>query len=564
MCATAHSLMMRIRSRSSQTHLHMQVTGGIILAAALLCVGLMPGCGEAPSTAAMLREADLAFESGSFGRAAHLYYQLRRRYPDVPSLRISLGSTYLKLGWLPYAGGEFSEALRLSNWTNAFAWLGLGTYYARTSDWKLAALCFSHARTSAPADPLVYRKLGNAFVNAREYSNAAENYLHAATLGDRSDELYTVVGMCYERTADWPRAVGAFEQALTLNSKNIVAIHHLATLYRDRFSNVPKARQYHEMLMELSPELARAEADALEQRARDALVSNPIPAQTAASNGPPDNATNTPTTAAKVPTKEEIVAAQKRTQADYYQDLAHISLSNDLPKQALRYFERALEADSARGHYNYDIAHLYEETFDDLSQALRYYERFLEACKDDPRFEPTLLHVEDLRARYRRQDEERRRRVAEEEDRKRAEAERRQREEEQRRAAFAEAQQSPETYDSVIEAGAGHLRTKDLDEARRYFQKAVTLNPRYPNAYYNLGLVCVLQTNHDAGVEYFSTALTKDPSFAEAHLALGTVYAQQQKTADAIEHFTIYLELAPNTSFAASVRDWLTKNAGAR
>ena len=143
----------------------------------------------------LLREADKAFRGGDYGRAAWVYYQLKRQFRDNANIHISLGYTYLKLGWPLYAGGEFSTALEITGKTNALAWLGLGT---------------ADAPTYAPDNPAVNKKLGNTFYYSGEYNLAAKNYLHAATLGERNSDLYSAIGACYEHIEQWSKAAYAY------------------------------------------------------------------------------------------------------------------------------------------------------------------------------------------------------------------------------------------------------------------------------------------------------------------------------------------------------------------
>ncbi len=531
-----------------------------ILCALLACAS---GCGKKPTPSALLRESDAAFAAGNYGRAAWLYYQLKRQFQDSAGIRVSLGYTYLKLGWPRYAGGEFSRALELTGRTNATAWLGLGACYARTNDWKLAGLCYLHARTYAPNNPAVYRKLGNAFFYNGQYAQAAKNYLHAATLGDRCDALYSAIGMCYERIAQWPKAINAYEQAHKLNEKDPRIIHRLALLYRDRFNNVAMAKKYYQLFAELNPAAAKAEAEAFERKIREALVSNPYAAATG-----PVGETNVASTGAVTNVTHRVSTAEKGpiTEADRYEKLARVSLMNELPKEALKYFRKALAADPKRSALNKEVAELYEREFNDLNLAMKYYAAYLDICpKEGAEFETTVAHVKTLREQYNRiEEQERKWRQAEEEKERREEEMRKQLEAEQRRKEFEAAKKAPQSYDDVILEGEKYLRKGDYNEARRYFQKAVRVNQSYPNAYHNLGLVYFAQTNYGAAIEYFKTALERNAQHSDSYLTLGLAYERMKRTEDAIENFNMYLDMAPNTSYAGWVRDWLTQNAGAR
>jgi tetratricopeptide (TPR) repeat protein len=536
----------------------------LLIVILLLLLAAGPGCSrEELPVVSMLREADSAFESGNHGRAAYLYYQLCQRFPDMPNIRVSLGYTYLKLGWDRYGGGEFSKALELSADTNAAAWVGLGIYYSRDKQWDTAVICFSHARSIAPGEPDVYRNLGNAFYYNREYSQAARNYEHAVSLGDRSDELYNAIGLSYERNTQWDKAVKAYEKAHKLNQKNPAPVYRLAVLYRDRFNVLHKTKLYYDLLKKLDPEAAESEKVLFEYQLENNIVTNPNIFLTTASQDVVvvETTTNGP---AAVDTDPEKVA--KKREADRYEMLAKASLENNLPQAAIKQYLKVLDIDPARGYINRELATIYEKTLADLNPAIKYFERYLRWCEkhNEAKFQTTVSYVNMLREKYNAQEAEKRKKILDEERRKQLKlAELERKKEAERKAAIEAAKKEPQTYNEVIEKGADHLVNKEPSQARRLFQKAIKINPEYPNAYYNIGLVSLMETNFNEAISYFNVALEKNPGFAKGHLALGAVYDRLGKKPEAIEHYTFYLELAPDTSTSELVKQWLARNAGA-
>ncbi len=505
---------------------------------------------ESVQAKSILEKADSAFASGDYGRAAWLYHKVKQQFPDTANVCVSLGYTYLKLGWPRYAGGEFSKALEISGRTNALAWLGLGTYYARTNDWKLAELCFIHARTYAPNNPAVYRKLGNVFFYSGEYAKASENYLYAAALGDKNDELYPVIGLCYEKCAQWPKAAEAYERAYKLNSKNYYPVWRLMLLYRDRFNNVSNTKRYHRLLKELNPKLAEIETKAFEKRINQSKTRN----------------TNLSKKSAKTVKPDKKLIKKTVPEYKHFESLAYKALSNELPKAALSYFQQALKSAPKQYRFNLEIAKIYDENLDQTLLSLRYYDKYLSECpKDNPKLEEVISIVKKVRERFNKiEGDERKRRHEKEKEAKRIAELATQKKEELQRKEFEEAQKEPQDYDSVLGKGVSFLNAGNFDEARKYFQKAIHINSAYPNAYYNSGLVYTSEKNYKESVKFFKKALEKSPEFALAHLALGTVYNKLGEKENAIAHFNYYLELEPNTKRADAVRAWLTKNAGAR
>ncbi len=520
----------------------------------LLLIYPLTGCKRKITPGQFAQEGNAAFEAGNYGRAAWIFNELKREFRDNANIHISLGYTYLKLGWPLYAGGEFSTALELTEQTNALAWIGLGSAYAAKKKWKPAILSYLYAATYDPKNPALYIKLGNAFYYSGEYNAAAKNYLHSASLGDNNAELYSAIGKCYERSEQWAKAVNAYEQALVLDKNNSSIVHHLLVIYRDKFNNVAKTKSFYKLLQKLNPELADVESESFKKKIQQSLVTNPN-LQAAAQNTRPQNIS-----------REDIRNRQTQAEANRYENLARISLTNELPKEALKYYKRAIVTDEKRTYLNKEIGKLYETAFNDLKLSIEYYSKYLDVCKKPgEEFDATISKIKELQKKYSEIEAEERnqRRQEELEKLRKAQEEKRLIIEQQERELEA-ARKVPQSYDEVIMEGVKRMEKNEYDQARKYFQKAININPSFPNAYHNLGLVYFSQTNYITAVKYFKTAIEKNAKYPDSYLTLGLAYIKLKKPADATESFTYYLELAPNTSYADWVNKWLIKNAGAR
>jgi len=60
----------------------------------------------------------------------------------------------------------------------------------------------------------------------------------------------------------------------------------------------------------------------------------------------------------------------------------------------------------------------------------------------------------------------------------------------------------------------------NLDESITYLTRAVIINPKFAEAYYNLGVALVRSGRLDEGIRRFSEALQADPGLVEARKAL--------------------------------------------
>jgi len=77
-------------------------------------------------------------------------------------------------------------------------------------------------------------------------------------------------------------------------------------------------------------------------------------------------------------------------------------------------------------------------------------------------------------------------------------------------------------------------------------QQAVILDPRYPNAHFALGLVCMWTRGSERGIAAFEEAIKLNPSFAAAHVLLGQMYLYAGRPEEAIEQAEKGIRLIPS------------------
>ena len=90
--------------------------------------------------------------------------------------------------------------------------------------------------------------------------------------------------------------------------------------------------------------------------------------------------------------------------------------------------------------------------------------------------------------------------------------------------------------------GLFHLNQNEIDEAIRYFVKALSLNTRYHLAWNALGLAHSLKGDLEESVKAFQKCLEIDPQFTEARNNLGTVYQEMNALDKAEAEFRRALE----------------------
>jgi hypothetical protein len=85
-----------------------------------------------------------------------------------------------------------------------------------------------------------------------------------------------------------------------------------------------------------------------------------------------------------------------------------------------------------------------------------------------------------------------------------------------------------------------------IEEARRHYQEALKINPRYSDGYYNLANLFLKQNNLNEAVKNYYSALSYNLTMKEAHNNLGVVLARQGNLKEAIIHFQEALKIKPN------------------
>jgi adenylate cyclase len=99
-----------------------------------------------------------------------------------------------------------------------------------------------------------------------------------------------------------------------------------------------------------------------------------------------------------------------------------------------------------------------------------------------------------------------------------------------------------------------------FEDAYDLAQRAVSLDPRYPNARFALGLVCMWTRRPERGIAAFEEAIKLNPSFAAAHVMLGQMYLYAGRREEAIERAEKGIRLSPNDP---RLFIWLPALAGA-
>lgn len=85
-----------------------------------------------------------------------------------------------------------------------------------------------------------------------------------------------------------------------------------------------------------------------------------------------------------------------------------------------------------------------------------------------------------------------------------------------------------------------------LNDAVKFFEKAIALNPNYAEAYNNLGTVMQKLNNLNQSIFHYKKAIEKKPNLFNAYLNLGHAYKMDGKIQEAISIYKQVIELNPN------------------
>jgi len=87
-----------------------------------------------------------------------------------------------------------------------------------------------------------------------------------------------------------------------------------------------------------------------------------------------------------------------------------------------------------------------------------------------------------------------------------------------------------------------------FDQAEKYLQQGLKLNPRDVPCLYNLGYIASRQGQYDLGEKWLKQALEIDPNYGEALLELGNLYMHQRKFEEALPLLRKCAQLNPQAA----------------
>jgi len=94
--------------------------------------------------------------------------------------------------------------------------------------------------------------------------------------------------------------------------------------------------------------------------------------------------------------------------------------------------------------------------------------------------------------------------------------------------------------------GVASFKNKDLDKAVKYYEKAISIDPNYVDAYDNLGLVFRHKGNLEKAEFYYKKSIEIYPDGYVAHQNLAIVYGLQKLYDKALNEYETMIKIDPN------------------
>lgn len=101
---------------------------------------------------------------------------------------------------------------------------------------------------------------------------------------------------------------------------------------------------------------------------------------------------------------------------------------------------------------------------------------------------------------------------------------------------------------SLLRDGGGYLREGAFEQARRSFLRSIELDPRRPEAYNGVGVTHRARNDLGEALAWYKKALSVDPDFGDAYYNMACVYALQGRAEMALR----YLRIASLNGYATA------------
>ena len=107
-----------------------------------------------------------------------------------------------------------------------------------------------------------------------------------------------------------------------------------------------------------------------------------------------------------------------------------------------------------------------------------------------------------------------------------------------------------QTIEDLNLNGMQEFKNKNYKQAINLFSKAIKIDSKHPQLYYNRGLSYFKLNNYKNALQDFSNAIILDAKYIDAYFDRGLIYHDVGKHIDAINDFTTVIKLDPKYELA--------------
>ena len=245
-----------------------------------------------PDDVDALDKLGMAYRSANrFDEAADAFQRALRLQPKNAYLHQALADVYEKAGKIAEAAAERAEFQKLDPNVRAKTLLNAGKFQEAATE----------ARMVSPANAETHYVLGSALLNLKQPAEALASFREAVRLNPKHADTYFQAGNAHDQLNQQEEAAKAFREAARLNPKDADAFYNLGNTYNKlnrpkeaagafaqavrlrpadaearvrlavaelKQGNVAAAREQHEALKSIDPNVAQQLLQAIEQGAQ--------------------------------------------------------------------------------------------------------------------------------------------------------------------------------------------------------------------------------------------------------------------------------------------------------
>jgi len=184
----------------------------------------------------MLADAARGFErlQQYLRQATRVYLRAITIRPDDFEANLNLSACYFQLGKSDLAEQYCRAAIRI-NGSSAQAYSNLGIIYDSQNRLYEAISAYKSSLEMDPRQPDALIHLGSTYMRQGRLKDALRNFRRAAAEAPSDPEPWQQIGSCYFHMRDYPKALEAYQKALSLDERNAAAHRGMGVVYMSQF-----------------------------------------------------------------------------------------------------------------------------------------------------------------------------------------------------------------------------------------------------------------------------------------------------------------------------------------